>query len=200
MSVKMYRMFLIYLMLCLCLHFASAQSPVTFTDVGASTGTHVFLNPHGSGFFDYNNDGLSDIFVVHNLSTGYIGEKPHALLKNLGNGTFENVTVEARVGGYNASAQGLAAGDYDNDGDMDMAIGMGNWGTLLYRNNNDGTFSNVSDAAGVSQYNRGRCLAFFDYNNDGHVDLLQIGDPSLYLLQNKGDGTFVHKRYPAGLY
>ncbi len=210
------------LIICFTLYltgFLYSQS-ISFTNVGDMTQTKVACNTHGSGFFDYNGDGFPDIFVVHNLSESPFGCLPHTLLKNLGNGIFENVTSEAGVDGYCTSAQGLAAGDYNNDGYVDIAIGMGEWQyspgnssyvLALYKNNGDGTFTDVSSAAGVKSYNRGRNLTFVDYNNDGYLDLFVFGDsikpyvPSLIVYKNNGDGSFTlaskeaqlnHKRSP----
>ena len=183
-----------------------SQSPVYFYNVGDQTGTKFYRNCHGSGFFDYNSDGYDDIFIVHNVSVSPQGPKPHVLLKNLGDGTFVDVAGEAGVEGYNTSAQGLAAGDYNNDGYTDIAIGMGHWYTALYKNNGDGTFSDVSSSAKVTVPNRGRTLAFVDYDNDGYLDLFVFGDndgsPDIYSLsvyKNKGDGTFAITSKQAGL-
>jgi hypothetical protein len=175
-------------------------SQIHFQDVGVSAGVETGYNSHGSGFFDYNNDGYADLFIVHNVSVIPEDEREHGFFENQGNGTFTYVTDQAGVGGYYTSAQGLAAGDYNNDGNIDICIGMGrNYKTLLYRNNGNETFSNVSTQAGVNVYNRGRCLSFVDYNNDGWVDLFVPGDPYLFLYKNNKNGTFSGVTNESGL-
>jgi hypothetical protein len=175
------------------------EAQVSFTDVGEDAGTLTSLNSHGSAFFDYTGDGYADIFVVHNVSVEPDDERPHALLRNLGDGTFSYTTDTAGVWGYYTSAQGVAVGDYDNDGDRDLCIAMGRkLNTLLYRNRGDGTFQENSGAAGVYIYNRGRCLSFVDYNNDGWLDLFVLGEPP-YLFKNNRNGTFTQVAHLAGL-
>lgn len=185
------------------------SNKIHFTNVGKSTNSQIGCNTHGSGFFDYNGDDLPDIFVVHNKSHGSWSTewRPHTLLKNMGDGTFTNVTSEARVEGYNTSAQGFAAADYDNDGSTDMVIGMGEWKALLYRNTGNNNYFNVSKNVGVTQYNRGRNLVFVDYNNDGLLDLFVFGDDNfehsyaspLLVYKNIGSGKFAAKSNEAGL-
>ncbi len=183
----MYKLFILILGM---LSSASAQQAILFQDVGDVTSTTTLRNIHGSGMFDYDGDGFVDIFVVHNLSVSSIGEQPHVLFKNNGDGTFIDNTIFAGVQGYNTSAQGMAAADYDNDGDLDLLIAMGIWSPLLYVNNGDGTFDDGTSFCGLGNIDRGRVLAFFDYNNDGHVDLLADSDALTYLYRNNGDGSF----------
>lgn len=189
---------------------ASAFGQASFTDVGASSGTHVLCNTHGSGFFDYNGDGWDDIYVVHNYSTGQT-DTDHSLLKNKGNGSFLNVTRMSGVHGYvRSSAQGLAAADVDNDGDMDMAVGMGKFNRVLfYENLGNGTFGDVDrvyDPNGMTI--RARNLAFIDIDNDGFVDLFATRDtwpenlaydPRFLVFMNNGRGAFVEKTLDAGI-
>ena len=82
---------------------------IVFEDVGLSSNTTVICNTHGSGFFDYNHDGWDDIYVVHNTSLGPYQNLDNTLLRNRGNGTFENATQAAGAAGHQKwSAQGLA--------------------------------------------------------------------------------------------
>jgi len=189
----------------------SQTQAIHFSNVGGKTKTNVVCNTHGSGFFDYNGDNLPDIFIVHNESFGdWSGlNLPHALLKNMGDGTFQNVTKQVRVQGSSprTSAQGFAAADFDNNGKTDFVIANGHYPTekvLLYWQDNDGIFWNATNASKVYHKNRGRNVAFVDYNNDGLVDLFSFGDtrysnPSLLVYRNIGNANFLLQSKEAGL-
>ena len=174
----------------------------------------------GAAFLDFDQDGFIDIFAcngtwVEGLSSG---EKPkdashNQLYRNLGNGTFEDVTDKAKVGGpwY---CMGITVGDYDNDGFPD--IYLSNYGNnVLLHNEGDGTFNDVTKRASASGGNLFSVGAtWFDYDNDGFLDLY-VGNyltfdpnykyyyapdgfpgPIAYdsqpdiLFHNKGNGTF----------
>ncbi len=131
----------------------------------------------GCAWFDYNNDGLLDLYV---LSGRYIdGVTDHSkpdgrdatnhLYRNNGDGTFTDVTQEAGVGGK-GFAMGVTVGDYDNDGYEDIYVT--NWNSsILYHNNGDGTFTDVTEKAGVQNNHWGIGAAFVDYDRDGKLDL-----------------------------
>ncbi len=137
------------------------------------------LEATGSGcvWFDYNNDGLLDLYV---LSGRYLeGVTDHSkadgkdatnhLFRNNGDGTFTDVTAQAGVAGK-GFAMGVTAGDYDNDGFEDLYVT--NWGSaILYHNNGDGTFTDVTEKAGVQNNHFGVGTAFVDYDRDGRLDL-----------------------------
>lgn len=189
----------------------SQTQKIHFKNVGGKTKTNVVCNTHGSGFFDYNGDNLPDIFIVHNESFGdWSGlNLPHALLKNMGDGTFKNVTKQARVSGSSprTSAQGFAAADFDNNGKTDFVIANGHYPTekvLLYWQDNDGIFWNATNNSKVYHKNRGRNVAFVDYNNDGLLDLFSFGDtrysnPSLLVYRNIDNAKFLLQSKEAGL-
>jgi len=133
----------------------------------------------GAAFFDYDNDGWLDIFLVNGtrFETKFPkGTEPtNRLYKNNRDGTFTDVTAKAgllRTGW----GQGVCVGDYDNDGHDDLFVTY--WGDCaLYRNHGDGTFTDVAVKAGVTtrtttglkRWNTG--CAFVDYDRDGHLDL-----------------------------
>jgi hypothetical protein len=127
----------------------------------------------GAAFFDYDGDGLVDLYVVNGVtldeaSSGGGGE-PDRLYRNLGAGQFLDVTAEAGVGDRGWGG-GAAAADYDNDGDVDLLVT--NYGpNVLYRNNGDGTFEDVSDEAGVGDPRWSTSAAFGDVDSDGFLDL-----------------------------
>jgi hypothetical protein len=158
-----------------------------FTDVAAAAGltapviyggiTHknyIFeTNGCGVAFFDYDNDGWLDIFVLCGTRMGEtIAGATNRLYKNNRDGTFTDVTVKAGLA-RSGWASALTIGDYNNDGFEDIFITYyGN--NVLYRNNGDGTFSDVTKSAGLHNSDEtfmGSGCTFLDYDRDGHLDL-----------------------------
>ena len=133
----------------------------------------------GVALFDYNNDGLLDIYAVNGATMPGLDKKDgsyfNRLFRNLGDGSFEDVTGKAGVRGrgYNL---GTATGDYDNDGDTDLFV-AGLRENILYRNNGDGTFTDVTVSAGLSRRDPeygtlwAVAAAWLDYDRDGCLDL-----------------------------
>ncbi|MBI1389942.1 MAG: hypothetical protein GC154_15995 [bacterium] len=132
----------------------------------------------GCAFFDYDNDGWPDVYLVNGCYLKGVsnirgrlneGKLHNALYRNNGDGTFTDVTEAAGVGDA-GFGMGCVTGDYDNDGDDDLFVT--NYGpNALYRNNGDGTFTNVTEAAGVVDDRWGIGCSFFDYDRDGWLDL-----------------------------
>lgn len=128
----------------------------------------------GVAFYDYDNDGWLDIFLVNGsrLEGFPAGAEPTShLFRNNRDGTFTDVTAKAGVA-HSGWGQGVCIGDYDNDGWEDLFVTY--YGkNVLYHNNGDGTFTDVSQKAGVAgkgtRWNTG--CAFVDYDRDGHLDL-----------------------------
>lgn len=126
----------------------------------------------GCAFFDYDNDGWMDIYLVNSGACDFwTPSKPlsNALYHNNRDGTFTDVTEKAGVrgGGY---GMGVAAGDYDGDGFQDLYVTQ--YGrSILYHNNGDGTFTDVTEKAGVTAPGWASSAAWFDYDNDGRLDL-----------------------------
>ena len=183
----------------------------------------------GVAFLDFDGDGLEDLFFV----TG--GETPHgksalpvrnALYRNLGNGRFQDVTAKAGIAHLPFYGMGVAAGDFDNDGFPDLYV-TGFPSSALFHNNRDGTFTDVTDRAGVRNAGRwAASAAWFDFDRDGYLDLLVTnyaqfsfddvktcvldGKPAycaqkayagmpLTLYHNNGDGTFTDVSERSGL-
>ncbi len=174
----------------------------TFVNVSEAAGIQVSNHRGRIGtWFDYNNDGFLDLFVKN-----YSGAND--LYKNNGNGTFSAVPNAAGLADATAGVDfgGIVAiADYDNDGFMDLAIsGEGN-AQALYRNRGDGTFSDVTTAAGLIHMNKGKGLAWGDYNNDRLLDLFVAryeqdnGEFGGSLYRNNGDGTFTDVTVAAGV-
>ena len=155
----------------------ASKAGLTAPDVsGDETRKRFILEMNGSGvaFIDYNNDGLPDIFIVNGTrfeaASGPLEPTSH-LYRNNGDATFTDVTEKAGVG-YSGWGQGACAGDYDNDGFVDLFVtyyGL----NRLYHNNGDGTFREVAASAGLAgakgRWNTG--CAFVDYDRDGKLDL-----------------------------
>ena len=136
----------------------------------------------GIAVFDYNNDGLLDIFFTNGAAIPSLEKTDpsywNRLYRNNGDGTFTDVTEQAGVKGVGYS-MGVAAGDYDNDGFIDLYVVGVNHNQLLH-NNGDGTFTDVTDKAGVGGtiegYGKPWAVAagWFDSTNSGRLDLLVI--------------------------
>lgn len=145
----------------IAVHFAPEAHPFVSkggTDavaIGASTGTC---------FFDFDGDGKPDLFLV----SGTVDGASH-WLRNLGNGRFEDVTETVGVH-LAGSGFGCAAGDFDNDGKIDLAVCLSD-GVRLLRNKGEGKFEDVTEAAGIRKEKGCVGVTFVDYDHDGDLDL-----------------------------
>jgi tetratricopeptide (TPR) repeat protein len=180
---------------------APAPIKVQFVDVTAEAGIATKSGAASSGlgagacFLDYDSDGRPDIFVVDGGPEGGLG-----LYHNLGDGKFEDVTKKA---GLNPRLHGNActAGDYDNDGFTDLAVGLDGQ-LLLLHNEKNGTFKDATEASGIKSDVRDSGLAFIDYDHDGDIDLFVTGNTDKpgsvsrhptganAMWRNNGNGTF----------
>ncbi|AWT60455.1 MAG: hypothetical protein DF168_01669 [Candidatus Moanabacter tarae] len=159
---------------------------------------------------DYDNDGDIDLYVLRGAWMADGGRHPNSLIRNNGDRTFTDVTFEAGLGEVHYPTQTAAWADYDNDGDIDLYVGnehskgfakklySGTEGSQrieapsqLFRNNGDGTFSDVAAEAGVENFRFVKGVVWGDYNNDRWPDLYtsSLGEPNR-LYHNNGDGTF----------
>ncbi|HBY61103.1 MAG TPA: RNA-binding protein, partial [Solibacterales bacterium] len=193
--------------------FADATEKAGLT--GASQGGYTM----GAAAADFDNDGDDDLYV-----TAFAA---NTLYRNNGDGTFTDVSAKAGVGasGWSTSAGWL---DYDKDGHLDLFVARYlTWSLadklycgerrpghraychpdnfkgvapLLYRNNGDGTFTDVSAKAGIANpAGKGLGVAFNDYDNDGWIDIYVANDSvQSFLFRNKGDGTFTEEALLAG--
>lgn len=186
----------------------------------------------GGLFFDYNNDGHLDIYLVNSgtlssdvQSTRHVNHSD-VLYRNNTDGTFTDTTAEAGLKQNHGYGMGCLAGDYDNDGDADLYLT--NFGkNQLFRNNGDGTFTDVTSQAGVADSSWSVSASFGDFNLDGYLDLYVTNyldyqletahacflegihiycGPHEYpgasdtLYRNNGDGTFTDVTARAGLH
>ncbi|HEY7305886.1 MAG TPA: CRTAC1 family protein [Bryobacteraceae bacterium] len=165
-------------------HFedVTAQSRLTFINQPSHTSRKYLPETMGGGvaMFDYNNDGLLDLFFVNGaalddpMPTGKLPDKSdpkywNRLYRNNGDGTFTDVTVHAGLQG-SGYGMGVAVADYDNDGFPDLYVtNVGR--NILYHNNGDGTFSDVSGKAGIAARGWSTGAMFVDYDRDGLLDL-----------------------------
>ena len=161
---------------------------VQFTDVTAASGIHFHheraqspkrMYPEtmgaGAAWLDYNQDGYLDAFFVNSGFTPLFhpAQAPQpALYRNNGDGTFTEVTAQSGIHSDGTFFFGVAVGDYDNDGYPDIYM-TGYRHSVLYHNNGDGTFTDVTAKAGVgNDSNWGTAAGWFDYDRDGKLDLL----------------------------
>ena len=141
---------------------------------------------------DYDNDGYPDLLVLRGGWLAQQGEHPNSLLRNRGDGTFEDVTEKAGLLSFHP-AQTAAWGDYDNDGWLDLFVGNESRRLQrpceLYHNNGDGTFTNVAAEVGLDHIGFVKGATWGDYDNDNLVDLYLscFGQKNL-LFHNEGPG------------
>jgi len=200
------------------------QSGIRFRHDNAASPEKYLIETMGAGcgWIDYDQNGLMDLYLVNSAATQlYQPSAPPrgSLYKNNGDGTFADVTARAGVAAEGLFGMGVAVGDYDNDGFPDLLL-LGYGRSILYHNNGDGTFTDVTAKSGVANLGRwASSAAWFDYDNDGKLDLVianyvdwspernfWCGDrspgmrsychPDVYhgqpptLFHNNGDGTF----------
>ena len=139
-------------------------------------------NPFWSAWGDYNLDGNLDFYLAR-------FNNDNLLFKNNGNGTFSNVTSTAGVGDVRDSERAYWI-DYDNDGLPDLYVVNLYQESILYRNQGDGTFEDVTASAGIGSAGLGRHGAWADYDTDGNIDLFIANIGANILYHNNGDGTF----------
>ncbi len=191
-----------------------------FEDVTDRAGVRGEGYSIGAASADYDNDGRPDLFVY--------GVNRNILYRNRGDGTFEDVTARS---GIRSGLWTIGAGwfDYGNDGRLDLfVVNYVHWGpatepacgehggkyrtychpkmyeglaNTLYRNNGDGTFTDVSERSGIAKYTgKGMAVLFADYDLDGRMDVFVTNDTQPnFLFHNEGDGTFREVSVPAGV-
>lgn len=196
--------------LSLALQVVSAAQPSTtpiavrFVDISGTSGLpgsssrpsdRTTDNNPGPGacFFDLDNDGRPDLFLAGGGIKGGIG-----LFHNTGAGKFEDVTKKAGLDPA-LHAIACAAGDYDNDGDTDLAITTADR-VLLFHNEGNGTLKDVTDTVGIRTQNPPLAATFVDYDHDGDLDLFVSGREAgkNVLWRNNGNSTFTDITAEAG--
>jgi len=180
--------------------FAGTCFASTFTDISESAGVADDGLGKGVAFADVNNDGLVDLYVSNKGGA-------NKLFLNSGNGRFEDTTATAGAGiDYPGFAMGSVFGDYNNDGNADLYIATGGRHEIeanrLFKGNGDGTFTDVTQEAGVGLKAFTYAASFADYDNDGNLDIYcanyGVGAKNV-LYRNNGDGTFTDATDVAGV-
>ena len=243
--MNLYRFLIFALVFQIATAYSSSQTLPVFNDVTKEAGINIkhsfgdfdltnIVEGTGAGamFFDYDGDGWLDIYFVNGCWLKNVNDNRgrslrdkliNSLYRNNGDGTFKDVTKEARVGdkGYGV---GCSAADFDNDGDLDLYVL--NYGpNVFYRNNGDGTFTDISQASGLANPKWSLSAPWFDYDGDGDLDvyvanyleydsgkfrsyyaaagypgpLSYRGQPDT-LYRNNGDGTFTDVTKEAGIF
>ena len=213
------------------------ESVAWFTDVTADVGLDFIHNSGATGglllpeimgagvaFLDYDGDGDLDVYLVNGgLVTADHAPPINRLYRQEADGTFVDVTAESGLGDA-GNGMGVAVGDIDNDGRVDVYVT--NYGLdTLYRNRGDGTFTDITEAAGIHVPGWSASAAFVDYDRDGFLDLYvtqyvdfdpsrrcftptgkpEFCGPKVFppvpdvLLHNDGDGTFTDVSLAAGI-
>ena len=162
----------------------------TFSDVTSRAGLKVWGPGFTAAWVDYDGDGFLDLFIANNLGGLFERKTPNRLFHNNGNGTFTEVTEQAGLHTIWPTIGG-AWGDYNNDGLQDLFLSNGMGRSQLYRNNGNGTFTDVSEEAGVTEIGFGTPAFWWDYDNDGWMDIGQMTwsdhEDVIYTLRN-GEG------------
>ena len=163
----------------IAVHFTDVREPagINFKHDATMSEEKEYLETvgNGVGWIDYDQDGLMDLYFVQSASTEWY--KPShplrsALYHNNGDGTFTDVTAKSGVGAEGFYGQGIAVGDYDNDGYPDMLV-TGYGRAILFHNNGNGTFTDATAKAGVAdEGNWSTSAGWFDYDKDGYLDLV----------------------------
>ncbi len=189
----------------------------TFTNVTEQAGLLSWGPSYAASWVDYDCDGRLDLFVNYNLGGMFDRRSQNRLFHNNGDGTFTDVTKESGLANV-CTTIGSCWGDYNDDGYPDLFLSSGLGRPQLFRNNGDGTFTDVSIEAGLTDYVVGTTCCFADYNNDGLLDIVQYSwadhEDAIYTMKtgrgpddgaplviyhNNGDGTFTPKTRELGL-
>ncbi|MFO0806887.1 MAG: CRTAC1 family protein [Gemmataceae bacterium] len=180
--------------------FVQSESDIgCFRDVGALVGINA-INEAGSSILD-DFDGYDRLDI---LLTTWDAAKPVRLYRNTGSGRFEDVTAKAGLGAQ-LGGLGCVQADFDNDGHLDLYLPRGAWidraiRPSLMRNNGNGTFTDVTQQAGMLDPLNSDTCQWADFDNDGHLDLFVACERQpVKLYRNRGNGTFQDVAEKAGL-
>jgi tetratricopeptide (TPR) repeat protein len=174
------------------MHYFKNNGDGTFSDVSEKSGLSKIKGGLNIIQADYNNDGYTDILILRGAWLGEFGKQPNTLLRNNGDGTFTDVTVESGLLFFGPTQAGVWA-DFNNDGWLDLFVAKETRDMKnphpdeLFINNHDGTFSNVSSQFNAEELAFSKGVTVADYNNDGWPDIfISTLDNRKILLKNKG--------------
>ena len=178
----------------------TAEAGIDFVHYNGFSGEYYYIETFGGGaaFFDYDNDGWLDLYLVNGT---YIKGYPpdplpvNKLYRNIGDGHFSDITAISNL----ADSQygfGVSAADYDADGDQDLFIA--NYGPNTFYRNDGTAFSNITAAAGIALKGRGLGVAFSDYDLDGDTDIYVANDGNMNFLYDNRQGYFSEVGLTAG--
>ena len=171
-----------------------------FSDVTVAAGfpNSDILFTYGAAFGDYNNDGYLDVFLCNKDNDNII---PNQLYKNNGNGTFTDVSIAAGISPVGHLSFCASFFDFDKDGFQDIYISNDRFNNknILYHNNGDETFTDVSFASGTGVAANAMSTTIDDYNNDGWLDIYVTNTTEgNHLFENNWDGSFTDVAIPSG--
>ena len=178
------------------MHYFRNNGDGTFREISREAGLEGIWGGLNMLQADYDNDGHLDVLVLRGAWCGVDGQHPNSLLRNRGDGTFQDATYESGLAEVSYPTQTAGWADYDNDGHLDLFVGNESLGGFrapwqLFRNQGDGTFRDVAAQAGVKNYFYTKGVAWGDFDGDRYPDLYvsNYRDPNR-LYRNRGDGTF----------
>jgi ASPIC/UnbV protein/VCBS repeat protein/type IX secretion system substrate protein len=167
---------------------------LNFTDITGISGiSTVIMNSWGASWGDIDNDGYLDLFLSNRDIIN--GLQPNILYRNNGNNTFTNVNTSAGISNSNHLSFCASFFDFNNDGWQDIYIANDKFITtnILYKNNGDGTFTDVSVSSGTDLAIDAMSTTIDDYDNDGWLDIyITNTSAGNYFLKNNGNGTFTN--------
>ena len=184
---------------CAPMHFFHNNGDGTFSDRTAAAGLSQQLGGLNLVETDYNNDGCPDLLVLR----GAWEKVPqrNSLLRNNCDGTFTDVTAQSGIGKPAGNSQAAVWADINNDGLLDLFVANERGPAQLFLNKGDGTFQDISRAAGIDQTDFSKGVAAIDYDGDGYVDFYvsNINNATNFLYHNNHNGTFTEVAEQAGV-
>jgi Tfp pilus assembly protein PilF len=164
-----------------------------FLDVTQRSGIAIPGGATHAAVTDIDNDGRLDLFAIGANQQPFV-------LHNAGNGKFDDVTAKSGITNPGGARKALFV-DLDHDGDLDLVL-VGGQSMVVYRNNLDGTFTDITQAAGFAGVGGGgstRDAAFADFDGDGRIDLIVVGEKAAMLYHNAGNRQFTDVTTASGI-
>jgi len=174
-------------------HLLLNNGDETFTNINTTAGVADSLPSWGVVFLDYDNDSDFDIYIGNSVHAPRLGH--NRLYRNNGDNTFTNASFLAGVAGEaDENSYAVSEADFNNDGWVDLYVTNLSQRDRLYRNNGDGTFTDIATQAGI-RLNEHRAVAVADFNNDGWIDIFTAGNfQNLLMLNDGGDNHWLRIR------